>query len=135
MSAFLNQPWSNTRSTSNAIWENNLETFEKLFSVIQSDCSIYSYFLKPLHWNIHVLWHQALIAMKITVEDFQKIAKSLHFMHLTSINWLLLEMRLCFVTWCRALCENNLCKSDVQVSIYLKLLLIKSNPAVFLLIA
>ena len=27
--------------------------------------------------------------------------------------------------------DNNLCKSDVQVGIYLKLLLIKLNPAVF----
>ena len=33
--------------------ENNLETFEKLFSMIQSGSSIYSHFLKPLHWNIH----------------------------------------------------------------------------------
>ena len=31
--------------------------------------------------------------------------------------------------------DDNLCKSDVQVDIYLKLLLIKSNPVVFLLIA
>ena len=30
--------------------------------------------------------------------------------------------------------DENLCKSDVQVDIYLKLLLIKSNPVVFLLI-
>ena len=30
---------------------------------------------------------------------------------------------------------DNLCKSDVQMVIYLKLLLIKLNPAVFLLIA
>ena len=29
--------------------------------------------------------------------------------------------------------DDNLCKSDVQVDIYLKLLLIKSNPVVFLL--
>ena len=47
------QPWSNTRSTLCAKWENNLETFEKLFSMIQSGWSIYSHFLKPLHWNIH----------------------------------------------------------------------------------
>ena len=51
-SLFLKQPWSNTRSKLCAIWENNLETFEKLFSMIQSGCSIYSNFLKPLHWNI-----------------------------------------------------------------------------------
>ena len=31
--------------------------------------------------------------------------------------------------------DDNLFKSDVQVDIYLKLLLIKLNPAVFLLIA
>ena len=31
--------------------------------------------------------------------------------------------------------DDNLCKSDAQVDIYLKLLLIKSNPVVFLLIA
>ena len=31
--------------------------------------------------------------------------------------------------------DENLCKSDAQVDIYLKLLLIKLNPAVFLLIA
>ena len=30
--------------------------------------------------------------------------------------------------------DDNLCKSDVQVDIYQKLLLIKSNPVVFLLI-
>ena len=30
------------------MWENNLETFEKLFSIIKSRCSIYSYFLKPI---------------------------------------------------------------------------------------
>ena len=30
--------------------------------------------------------------------------------------------------------DDNSCKSDVQVSIYLKLLLINLNPAVFLLI-
>ena len=30
--------------------------------------------------------------------------------------------------------DDNLCKSDVQVDIYLKLLLIKLNPVIFLLI-
>ena len=30
--------------------------------------------------------------------------------------------------------DGNLCKSDMQVDIYLKLLFIKSNPVVFLLI-
>ena len=43
--------------------------------------------------------------------------------------------------WCKILMhkgqnslDDNLCKSDVQVDICLKLLLIKLNPAVFLLI-
>ena len=67
---FLKQPWSNTRSKFCAIWENNIETLQKLFHMIQSRCSIYSHFLKPLHWNIHELWHQALIVMKITVHSF-----------------------------------------------------------------
>ena len=51
--------------------------------------------------------------MKITIEYFEKKIKSPHFLHLTSI---------------------NLCKNDVKVGIYLKLLLIKSNSVVFLLI-
>ena len=67
---FLKQPWSNTRSKFCAIWENNIETLQKLFYMIQSRCSIYSHFLKPLHWNIHELWHHALILMKITVHSF-----------------------------------------------------------------
>ena len=70
MPVFLKQLWSNTISTLPAIWENNLETFEKLFCMIQSGCSIYSYFLKPLHWNIHELWHKTLLVMKITVHFF-----------------------------------------------------------------
>ena len=37
--------------------ENKLETFEKLFSMIQSGWSIYSHFLKPLNWELE---HQAL---------------------------------------------------------------------------
>ena len=36
MLAFLKQPKSNTRSTLYATWKNNLETFEKLFSMMQS---------------------------------------------------------------------------------------------------
>ena len=100
---FLKQPWSNARSTIWVIWGNNLETFEKLFSIIQSRCNIYSHFLKSLHRNIHELCHQALTVMKITV-DFEKIPASLHFLHLTSINWLVLKIRLCFHTWCRVLC-------------------------------
>ena len=72
MPAFLKQPWSYTRSTFCIIWGNNLETFEKLLSMIQSRCSIYSNFLKSLHWNILKLWHQALIVMNITIKDFEK---------------------------------------------------------------
>ena len=34
MPTLLKQPWSITSSTLCAIWENNLETFEKLFSMI-----------------------------------------------------------------------------------------------------
>ena len=96
MPTFLRQPWNDTRSTPCAIWKNNLETFEKLFSMIQPRCSIYSRFLKPLHWNIHGLWHQALIVIKIIVEDVEIIVKSLHFLHLTSVNSLVYKIRLCF---------------------------------------
>ena len=32
--------------------------------------------------------------MKITVEDFEKIVKFPHFLHLTPINWLVLKIRL-----------------------------------------
>ena len=39
----------NTRSTLCVIWGNNLEGIGKLLSMIQSRCSIYSHFLKPLH--------------------------------------------------------------------------------------
>ena len=70
--AFLKQPWSNTRSTLYIISQNNLETLEKLFSIIQSRCSICSHFLKSVHWNIHKFWHQVLIVMKVTAEDFKK---------------------------------------------------------------
>ena len=52
------------------IW--NLKNIWKLFSMVQSGCSIYSHFLKPLHWNTHELWHQALTLMKITGEDSEK---------------------------------------------------------------
>ena len=113
---FSKQPWSNTRGTLCAIWENNLETFEKLFSITQSSCSIYSLFLKPLHWNIHELWEQALIVMKIT-SDFEKIVKASCFLHLTSVNWSVLKIRLCFDKWCRVYLrkiqnsqDDNLCK-------------------------
>ena len=60
----------NTRSRFCTIWESNIETFERLFYMIQSGCSIYSHFVKPLHWNIHELWHQAFIVMKITEHSF-----------------------------------------------------------------
>ena len=40
--------------------------FWKTVFLIQSGCSIYSHFMKPLHWNIHELWHKVLIVMKIT---------------------------------------------------------------------
>ena len=72
MQDFLEYLWSNTQSMLCAIWENNLETFEKLFSMIQSRCNIYIYFLKPLYWKIHELWHQALIVMKMTSHFFYK---------------------------------------------------------------
>ena len=103
MPAFLKKPWSNTRNTLCVIWENNLETFEKLLSMTQSRCIIYRYFLKPLLWNIHELWHQALMIMKITVEDFEKIVKAPRFLHHISISWLVLKIRLYFDT-CRILC-------------------------------
>ena len=51
MPAFLKQPRSIKRSTFCAVWENNLETFEKLFSMIQSGCSIYSDFLITLKYS------------------------------------------------------------------------------------
>ena len=60
----------NTRSRFCTIWESNIETFERLFYMIQSGCSIYFHFVKPLHWNIHELWHQAFIVMKITEHSF-----------------------------------------------------------------
>ena len=63
--------------------------------------------------------------------------KSSQFLHLTSISWLVRKMRLCFDTYVDYSVHNsrddNLCKSDAQVDIYLKLV-IKSNPVVFLLI-
>ena len=69
--AFLKQPWNIKRSTLFAISKNNLENFEKQFSMIQSGCSIYSHFLKPLHWNSHELWHKVPIVMKITVHPLR----------------------------------------------------------------
>ena len=47
--------------------------------MIQSHCNINSHYLKLFHGNIHKLWHQALIVMKITVEDFEKIVKLYNF--------------------------------------------------------
>ena len=67
----LKQLWHNTKSTICAIWQNYLKTFEKLFIMIQTccsiyvRCSIYNHFLKPLQQNIHILWHQTLTVMKI----------------------------------------------------------------------
>ena len=69
--------------------------------------------------------------MKITVEDFEKIVKSPHFLHLTSINWLVLK-RDCVLTHdieypvhkVQDSINDNLCKCVVQVDIYLKLLLL-----------
>ena len=79
--------------------------------------------------------------MKNTVEDFEKIVKFPHFLHLTSINWLVLKITSCFDTCVECSVnkgqnslDDNLCKSDVQVDIYVKLLSIKLNPTVFLLI-
>ena len=60
MPAFLEQPGI----------VNILETLEKLFFMIQSGCSIYSHFLKPLHLNIHELLLQALIVIKIILHSF-----------------------------------------------------------------
>ena len=71
MPAFSKQPWSIKRSTLYAIWENNFETFEKLFFMIESGCSIYSHFLKPLYWNIHELWREAPIVMEIIVHTLR----------------------------------------------------------------
>ena len=87
---------------------NNLETFEKLF-YMSYQC------LESLRWNIHKHWRQALIVMKITVEKFEKIVKSRdveYFGH-KGQNSL----------------DANICKSDVQVDIFLK-----SYPVLFLLI-
>ena len=77
--------------------------------------------------------------MKITVEGFEKIVKSPHFLHLTSINWLVFKVKLCLtldveysVRKSQNSEDDNLCKSDVHVG---KLLLIKLNPAIFLPIA
>ena len=77
--------------------------------------------------------------MKITVEDSENIVKPPYFLHHISLNLLVLKVRLCLdveypVHKGQNLLDNNLCKSNAQVDIYLKLLLIKVNPVVFLLI-
>ena len=62
--------------------------------------------------------------MKIT-EDFEKIVKSPHFLHLTSINWLVLKIKFCILTHdvehsvhkCQNSRDDNLCNIDVQVGI------------------
>ena len=82
--------WSIKRSTLCAIWENNLETFEKLFSMIQSGCSIHSYFLKPLHWNIHELRHKVPKTMKIIAHSFRASNWTLDLLSvLLKFSWLL----------------------------------------------
>ena len=63
--------------------------------------------------------------------------KSSHFLHLTSISWLVRKID-CVLTHdvdysVHNSRDDNLCKSDAQVDIYLKLV-IKSNPVIFLLI-
>ena len=96
MAAFLKQPWSIKKSSLCTIWEINLETSEKLFSMIQSGCSIYSHFLKPLHWNIHELWHKAPIVMKITVHSIRVSKWTLHllfvFLKLSNIFFLICSL-------------------------------------------
>ena len=68
----------------------NLETFEKLFSMIQSGCSIHSYFLKPLHWNIHELRHKAPKTMKIIAHSFRASNWTLDLLSvLLKFSWLL----------------------------------------------
>ena len=82
---------SHIRSTLCAIWENNFEISEKLFSIIQVHSSIYIHFLKPLQWNIHELWSQELIVMKI--RKFRKNSSISSFLALQfTINWLLKVM-------------------------------------------
>ena len=80
--------------------------------------------------------------MKITVEDFEKIVIGLLISctsHLKSgcslkqDNILISDVEYSVHKGQNSL-DDNLYKSDVQVVIYLKLLLIKSNPVVFLLI-
>ena len=79
--------------------------------------------------------------MNIKVQDFENIVKSPHFLHLTSINSLLLKKDRVLTRYVEysvhkgqnSLYDNS-CKSDAQVDIYLKVLLNKSNPVVFLLI-
>ena len=80
--------------------------------------------------------------MKITVEDFKKLLSHLIscISHLQT-GWYLKQD--CVLTRDVEYSlhkrqnsrDDNLCKNDVQVGIYLKLLLIKLNFAVFLLIA
>ena len=109
MSAFLKQPWSNARSMLCAILE-NFETFEKLHSMIWSCYSIYNHFLKPIKWNIHKLWHQASIVMKITLENFKKIVKSPHFLHLTSAQKVKTQKMISYVkVMCKWAFSHNYC--------------------------
>ena len=81
--------------------------------------------------------------MKITVGDFENIESKLSLLISCTSNlytrWSLKYDRVltCDVEYSTHEDQNslddNLCKSDVQVDICLKLLLIKSNPVVFLL--
>ena len=57
--------------------------------------------------------------MKITLEDSEKMIKSPHLLHLTSVNWSVLQIRSYFHTVHKGQnsVDDNLCKSDVQVDI------------------
>ena len=62
----------------------------KNFSKIQSGCSIHSYFLKPLHWNIHELWHKAPKVMKVIVYSLRASNWTLDLLFLLlKFSWLL----------------------------------------------
>ena len=71
--------------------------------MIQSRCSIYSHFLKPLHWNIHELWHQTLLVMeiylfflflfaiylKLTITIYEKLQKNMYTIKNSLSKWLI----------------------------------------------
>ena len=85
MSAFLKQPWSNTRSTLWIKW-GKTKTFEK--TVLYD--SITLQYLQPFLETITLKysWNLAPSAYsnKDYSKDFKKIVTSPHFLHLTSIN-------------------------------------------------